>query len=96
MRLSHAQQLLRHWQASPPENELLAMLAQAYTTWRPKDASPKNLREHVASLEARWNSGEAMNIKQVFEATGGRLSAGAGPVDGAEVMPGIGPFPGTH
>lgn len=90
-----ARALLEHWQECPPENEMLAILARVYTTWRPAAAKPQTVAEHRASLEARWNNG-AMNAEQLFKATGGALSLVAGavaPRTGVK-MPGIGDFPG--
>lgn len=51
---------------------------------------------HRKSLEQRWAAG-AMNPKQLYEATGGFISAdgtaGVKPIGGN--LPGVGPFPGS-
>lgn len=82
---------LAYWRRHPPVHELLSMLAQAFTTWRP-EGKPMTTEEHRASLEARWKAG-AMNVKQMFEAMGGSLVGIKGPLKNP---PGIGPFPGAH
>ena len=69
MTLSQARKILKYWDISPPEHEILALLARAYTNWEPS-AHPRTPEEHQASLEARWKAG-AMNAKQLLEATGG-------------------------
>jgi hypothetical protein len=93
MTLSQARRIFRYWESSPPEHEMLALLAGAYTTWKPANARGMTPEQHRASLEARWKAG-AMNVRQLFEATGGglRLSPDAPVING---MGGIGPFPGT-
>jgi hypothetical protein len=66
--------LFEYWCANPPENEMLAMLARVYTTWKPPE--PELARDdHQKSLEARWNAG-AMNAEDMlalFKHTGGRV-----------------------
>jgi hypothetical protein len=94
MTLPQVYDLVEYWQENPPVNEIAAMFATVYTTWRPA-AKPMTHAEHMESLERRWASGQAMNIKQMYEALGGNLS-GHGPSGQAiapEQMPGIGPFP---
>lgn len=86
----------------PPEGEMMAFFARAYTSWEPP--SRMNLteeeveREHRASLERRWNSGQAMSPKQILEAFGGgRVGIDS---DGifrdaqGNPIPGSHPFPG--
>lgn len=100
MTLSQARQIFKYWEGSPPEHELVALLVRAYTNWEPANSQPMTPEQHQASLEARWKAG-AMNVKQIFEATGGRLSMNGTAMPGAEgpippdKFPGIGPFPGT-
>lgn len=67
MTLPEALELLEYWRDSPPENEMLQMLAQVYTTWRPQAMTAG---DHQRSLEERWRAG-AMNAKQLVEAFGG-------------------------
>lgn len=93
--------LIDHWEDFPPENEMLAMFARVYTTWKPGNSKEMTAEEqqdaHRKSLEERWKGG-AMNPKQMFEAMGGAISLNAVPgekLTGAN-MPGIGPFPGAH
>ena len=96
MTLGQARELFAYWRLVPPAHEMIAMLAQIYTTWRPEGAAaaPKSeteiIIEHRKSLEERWAAG-ALNVKQMFEATGGRIGRGTG---GAN-MGGIGLFPGS-
>ena len=93
MTLSQARRIFAYWDISPPEHEMLALLARAYTTWEPANAREMTPEQHQASLEARWKAG-AMNVKQLLEATGGGLRLGPdSPV--VNDMGGIGPFPGT-
>lgn len=76
MRMSDARAITELWREAPPESEMLALLAAVYTTWRPggKELTEEEaIAAHRRSLEERWKSG-AMNAKQFFEATGGRLS----------------------
>jgi hypothetical protein len=98
MTLSQANKIFKYWDRSPPEHEILALLARAYTNWEPAGTQPTTPEEHMASLEARWKAG-AMNVKQLFEAMGGRVSATAGPhgpgIIPPDQFPGIGPFPGA-
>lgn len=95
-----AQELFEYWAESPPENEILAMLARVYTTWEPKSAKQmteeERRAEHQQSLEARWKSG-AMNAKQLFEAMGG-AKAVAMRMDGTLQTAEMASFPGasTH
>lgn len=91
MTLPQVYDLFEYWSRSPPEHEMMALLAQVYTTWRP-DRAPMTEAEHRRSLEARWKAG-AMNPKQLFEAWGGQAAV-IDPSKGL-VLPGIGPFPGT-
>jgi hypothetical protein len=91
--------LCKYWRGAPPENETLAMLAQVYTSWepeRPPMTEAEAIAAHRKSLEDRWRGG-AMNVKQMFEACGGRalgLGGVGGPPGGTPANPpGIGPFP---
>jgi hypothetical protein len=100
MTLPQTFELFDYWEQAPPENEMLAMLATVYTTWKPGSSKPLTPEQHLASLEERWRSGAAMSPKQMFEAMGGKGGAiGADgvmrPFGGAEI-PGVGPFPGVH
>ena len=95
MTFRQARDLFTYWQESPPENEILAMLAKVYTTWRPGPplTEEQAMVEHRKSLELRWKAG-AMNPKQIFESMGGRLGVGASdhPYSGLQ-MTGIGQWP---
>lgn len=71
MTLPEAIELFEFWDNCPPENEMLAMLAQAFTTWRPAKKQVMTHEDHQRSLEERWASG-AMNAKQILEAFGGK------------------------
>ncbi len=74
--MSDARALTDFWRQAPPEAETLALLAAVYTSWRPEGAElteEQVIAAHRKSLEERWRAG-AMNAKQFFEATGGRLS----------------------
>jgi hypothetical protein len=103
MEFRHAREILEYWDECPPEHEMLALLARVYTTWEPKLKHPKTEeeveREHRASLERRWKSGQAMSAAQMVQAFGGagKLSIGKDGVfrtaDGRPV-PGARPFPG--
>jgi hypothetical protein len=96
--------LCEYWADRPPEHESLAMLLDAQTDWEPKSRQVLSVEDHRASLERRWKAG-AMNIKQMWEATGGVLSMNAqgsggkplltGPGMKPIPMGGIGPFPGA-
>jgi hypothetical protein len=89
MRFSDALALKKCWDDNPPENEILAVLAQAYTTWRPLSLRrPMTHEEHMADLERRWKSGHVLSPKQMFEAMGGK------PIKRGDPVPGIGPIPG--
>ena len=68
MSFPHAIDILDYWQQHPPENEVISLMAQVYTTWRP-DADPANV-DPEASAKRQWAAG-AMNPKQLFEALGG-------------------------
>lgn len=96
MTLPQAIALFEYWEECPPENEMLATLAQVYTTWKPSTRSnmtEEQLREeHQKSLEARWKAG-AMNVKQLFESMGGNFAHA--PEHDPGDMPGVGRFPGT-
>lgn len=76
MTLPQALELFNYWDAHPPEHELLAIAVGVYTTWEPKvELSEADvIVAHRRSLEQRWKGG-AMNVKQLFEATGGQLRA---------------------
>lgn len=100
MPFRHAREILTYWQSFPPENEMLVVLAQVYTTWRPQNVQPMTEEEHRQSLERRWGSGQAMSPKQMLEAFGGgNVSIGRDGVfrgaDGRQ-LPGSHPFPGMH
>lgn len=95
MTLPQAYELFDYWRNFPPEHEILAMLARVYTSWEPENARPMTPEEHRASLEARWKAG-AMNVKQIFEATGGVISLNGQKGKIPANPPGIGPFPGIH
>lgn len=71
MRWRDARALFDYWREHPPEGEMLAMLAQVYTSWRPKEETPES---HRQSLEARWKAG-AMNAAQLVAAMGGKAVA---------------------
>ncbi|MGC8518465.1 MAG: hypothetical protein ACP5P4_08035 [Steroidobacteraceae bacterium] len=76
MRMSDALAITKFWLQSPPEGEMLALLASVYTSWRPGGqelTEEEAIAAHRRSLEERWKGG-AMNAKQFFEATGGRMS----------------------
>lgn len=90
--------LCEYWSENPPEHELGALFARVFTTWKPGGNRPMTPEEHRASLEERWNSGQALSPKQMFEAWGGSLRyagpAAPQPADPAD-LPGIGRFPGA-
>jgi hypothetical protein len=75
MTLPEALELFDYWETSPPEHEMLSMLAQAYTTWEPK-RQPRTEEEAIAahrkSLEERWRAG-AMNVAQMFKSMGSKI-----------------------
>jgi hypothetical protein len=74
--MSDARALTEFWREAPPAEETLALLAAVYTTWRPEGremTEEEAIAAHRRSLEERWRAG-AMNAKQFFEATGGRMS----------------------
>lgn len=95
MTLLEARDLLEYWQISPPAHLVLGILARAYTTWSPEQKSLERLSEaerraaHMADLEQRWSSGQAMRPDQMWKAGGGNVSDGT--------LPGYGgiPFPGS-
>lgn len=87
MTLSHAREILDFWQEYPPENEMLCLLAQVYTTWKPK--GEMTAQDHQRSLEARWAAG-AMNPQQILAAMGG--TGGEMTMDG-RVVPDVTPLP---
>ncbi len=97
MTLPQAYEIFEFWADWPPENESVAMLLASLTDWQP--AARRNMTEeektveHRKSLERRWKSGQYMNVKQMFEATGGVMRVGPG---ADQPMGGIGPFPGNH
>lgn len=96
MTLPQVDDLFRYWKNSPPEHEMVAMLASVYTTWGPELTAEQTEAAHRKSLEQRWNSG-SLNAKQMFEMMGGALSldgSTGAPVDPAN-MPGVGRFPGA-
>jgi hypothetical protein len=78
IRFSDARALFAYWQDFPPDHELLRIQVMVQTTWEPKSAKAMTAEEaeaeHRRSLERRWAAG-AMNIKDFYEATNGRLSA---------------------
>jgi len=79
MRFRDARRILDYWRDAPPESEMLAFLAQCYTTWEPASrremTEQEVIAEHRASLERRWKSGQALNPKQLLEAMGGKIAA---------------------
>ena len=98
MTLTEARELFAYWAISPPENEMLVLLATVYTTWRPKQIGISKERteqdimiEHRRSLEDRWARG-ALNVRQMYEMGGPRVSTGH---RGGANMGGIGLFPGS-
>jgi hypothetical protein len=96
MTLPQVYELFDYWGNYPPEHETLATLCEAITTWEPRKRQVLSEADHRASLERRWKAG-AMNIKQIWEATGGVISVIAQAAGGQPVsMGGIGPFPGAH
>lgn len=100
MPFREARQVLEYWNERPPEHEMMIMFAQRFMDWRPagKQLTEKEvIAAHRRSLEERWQAG-AMNIEQMWRATGGAIAAGGGPglkLPGNQ-MPGIGPFPGVN
>lgn len=95
-----ARAVLKYWRDCPPLHETLAVLAQAYTTWKPDSSRPKTEAEaqamHRADLDRRWKGG-AMDARQMWQAMGNLRADGTGSgqgMTGAD-MPGIGPFPGA-
>lgn len=85
MTCSDAFELVEYWSNWPPEHELVAFLTRAYTSWEPASAQVTTPVQHLASLEKRWASGQAMNAKQIFDAMGGNSPP-----------PTIGPFAVVH
>jgi hypothetical protein len=71
MAFADARAILQYWAEAPPENEGLAILAQAFTSWKPARHQTTTTEDHQRSLEERWADG-AMNPKQIFEALGGK------------------------
>lgn len=78
MTMPEALELFDYWDSHPPEHELLAIAISVYTTWQPKQELTEEevTIAHRKSLEQRWKGG-AVNIKQLYEATGGKLGAQA-------------------
>lgn len=100
MTFREARQIFEYWQERPPEHEMIILFAQNYLGWEPRGkplTEDEKRAAHQASLEARWKAG-ALNVRQMFEATGGVIAADGGPgvqsIGGP--VPGIGPFPGAH
>lgn len=96
MTLPQTYELFEYWRNWPPEHESLAALRAAFTGWEPDNARPMTPEEHRASLEARWNSAQAVNVKQLYE-MGGLMATDGQPgarMTGAN-LPGIGAFPGA-
>jgi len=97
-----ARALFEYWLESPPEHELVAVLARVYTTWRPQRAvsltEEEAQAENLRSVEERWRTGQAMSPKQMVEAFGGgKVAIGFdGVYRNANGMPipGVRPFPG--
>jgi hypothetical protein len=81
MRMADARALTDFWLDCPPENEMLAMLAMVYSTWKPRAVKTLTEEEqraaHQASLEARWKAG-AMNPAQMLAAMGGAKAVAVG------------------
>ena len=70
MNFPEVARLYAYWEEAPPVAELLAMLAGAFTTWKPKAKNltpndPAFQAEHRKSLEKRWARG-AVNPAQLF------------------------------
>lgn len=65
-------ELFEYWDSYPPEHELLRIAIDVYTTWEPKKnlSEAEVIAEHRRSLQQRWKAG-AMNVEQLFHATGG-------------------------
>lgn len=76
MPFPHAIQQLRYWESFPPENETLAMLAQCFTTWRPKPWDDD--RPAPERLQAEGVMGPA-EFAEHFKRTGGKVE-GMGPL----------------
>jgi hypothetical protein len=96
MTLPQVYDLFDYWADHPPVPEIGEILLRVYTTWKGRD-KPQPEAEHQKSLEDRWAAG-AMNAKQLFEATGGRISTGAAsghPFEKA-IVAGVGPLPGIN
>jgi hypothetical protein len=95
MRMSEARAITDFWCDCPPEGEMLALLAEVYTTWRPASRRVSDAASHRRSLEERWAAG-AMNAKQLLAVSGGAPVAVR--IDGA-IVPVAGstrPFPGSE
>lgn len=78
MRRSEARSITDYWKECPPENEMLALLAQVYTTWRPSSilnmTEEERMVEHRKSLQRRWDAG-ALSAQDLVRG-GGVISAG--------------------
>jgi hypothetical protein len=74
MTMPQVAELFEYWDSNPPEHELIRILVDVYTTWTPtkKMTEEEVTIAHRKSLEQRWKGG-AVNVKQLFEATGGEL-----------------------
>lgn len=76
MTFPQAMALVKYWEDQPPEHEIGEIFLRAYTTW--KRSGVKTIADLRAEQEAKWTSGEAMNVKQMFEAMGGELKLPGG------------------
>lgn len=96
MTLPQVYDLFAYWNVSPPEHEMLSMLARIYTTWKPGEMAQAGETEEMRqrrSLEHRWNSGY-LNVEQMFKAAGGGKTFNVTALKPGQNPPGIGPFPG--
>lgn len=76
MTLPEAMEIFDYWNDFPPEHELMRIAVMVFTTWEPytKPTEEEVIAQHRKSLEQRWKGG-AVNVKQLYEATGGQLKA---------------------
>lgn len=74
MTLPQVYRLFAYWDISPPEHELVALMARCFTTWEPKPSEEKAPEQ---KLEDQWRQG-AMNAADLlaqYEKTGGVVDA---------------------
>lgn len=78
MTLQEARALTEYWQDCPPENELLTLLTQAFTTWKPGKplTEEEMIVEHRKSLQRRWDAG-ALNARDIVR-MGGAIQGAQG------------------